>query len=364
MVKLSKIAIDTDWHEEDYDVPSDLADEVYKEYDRLDDWRAKKDLLSKIKADYPDTELEGWANEQEDELRYNILPSILEPKLMEVINSEAQKMGDPRFTNIYYEAILNNIPVEKLLDDVVSELFVSGHTVEKDAGAIMKDTLDYMIAENQRKILLDAQESIKDQVGYESTRDIVRHMQTPKELSMTEIPTEPGQLENIPSDQGLGSVSNRKNNRIKRGGKMLTKLFKLANSLDKKGEYELASEVDKVIKELSRRVGLTAKEMVSLANELDENGETELADKLDVVLAKGKYKTWKGPGQKPPVRTDIKKPPKGWMDDAKKKIKSKNPKYPEKRLNEIAGDQWFNEMSDAQRNKAFKEYGKKGKAQK
>ena len=69
---------------------------------------------------------------------------------------------------------------------------------------------------------------------------------------------------------------------------MITKLFKLAQTLDKKGEYELASEVDAIIKELSQRAGLTPEEMVSLANDLDIEGETNLADKLDAVLAKKK----------------------------------------------------------------------------
>lgn len=64
------------------------------------------------------------------------------------------------------------------------------------------------------------------------------------------------------------------------------------------------------------------------------------------------------------MRKDIKRPPKGWMDDAKKKIRQKNPEYSTKRVEEIAGDQWFNDMNDASRNKVFKEYGKKGEAQK
>ena len=65
---------------------------------------------------------------------------------------------------------------------------------------------------------------------------------------------------------------------------MLTELFKLAHTLDKKAEYELANEVEAVIKELSQRVGLTTEEMVSLADHFDQEGETALANKFDTML--------------------------------------------------------------------------------
>jgi NTP pyrophosphatase (non-canonical NTP hydrolase) len=65
---------------------------------------------------------------------------------------------------------------------------------------------------------------------------------------------------------------------------MLVELFKLAHKLDKLAEYELANEVDEVVKELSQRAGLTAEDMVSLANYFDENGETKLSDKFDAML--------------------------------------------------------------------------------
>lgn len=65
---------------------------------------------------------------------------------------------------------------------------------------------------------------------------------------------------------------------------MLAELFKLAYTLDKKGEYELASEVDKIIKEMHQRAGLSKEEIISLANHFDEKGDTELANKLDSML--------------------------------------------------------------------------------
>ena len=72
------------------------------------------------------------------------------------------------------------------------------------------------------------------------------------------------------------------------GNKMLSELFKLAYSLDKKNEYELASEVDDIIKELSQRAGIDPEDMVSLANYFDEVGDVELANKFDSILAKAK----------------------------------------------------------------------------
>lgn len=67
---------------------------------------------------------------------------------------------------------------------------------------------------------------------------------------------------------------------------MLIELIKLAHSLDKKAEYEMANEIDKVIKELSQRAGLTPDEMVSLADHFDKEGETALASKYDEMLKK------------------------------------------------------------------------------
>jgi len=71
---------------------------------------------------------------------------------------------------------------------------------------------------------------------------------------------------------------------------MLADLIKLAYRLDKKGEYELASEVDKVVKELAQRAGLNIKDMVSLADYFDDEGETVVADKFDTMLNRTKKK--------------------------------------------------------------------------
>lgn len=67
---------------------------------------------------------------------------------------------------------------------------------------------------------------------------------------------------------------------------MIIELFKLAHSLDKKAEYELSSDVDKIILELQQRAGLELKDFTAVANYLDEQGDTELADKLDALVMK------------------------------------------------------------------------------
>lgn len=146
---------------------------------------------------------------------------------------------------------------------------------------------------------------------------------------------------------------------------MLTKLFKLAYSLDKRGFHSEAQEIEEIMKLMAKRVGLKIEELTSLANEFDEMGETEIADKLDDIAKESKYKEWKGPkGEKPPARHDIKKPPKPWMDEAKKKVKQKHPDYSAKRINELVGDEWYNKMTDKSRDKVWKELGRKGKAEK
>ena len=55
-------------------------------------------------------------------------------------------------------------------------------------------------------------------------------------------------------------------------------------NMDKKAEYELASDVDAVIKELTQRAGLNKEDIVSLADYFDKEGETKLADKFDNLL--------------------------------------------------------------------------------
>ena len=71
---------------------------------------------------------------------------------------------------------------------------------------------------------------------------------------------------------------------------MLAQLIKLAYTLDKKGEYDLANEVQAVMVELVKRVGINPEEIVSLANYFDGLGETTLANKYDEMLKASKKK--------------------------------------------------------------------------
>ena len=145
---------------------------------------------------------------------------------------------------------------------------------------------------------------------------------------------------------------------------MLAELVKLAYVLDKKGEYELARSVDEVVQSMAERVGLNMEELVSLADYFDAEGEVELANRFDDMvqkLAKKKktpYKTWKGKGEKPPKGAEH-KAPKEWWDEQVKKVKSKNPDYPAKRVSEIVGDIWDNQLSDKKRQQIYNRYGKK-----
>ena len=275
---------------DDEDSP-EVMDKVVGEYEALGDisWREKKDFLDKIQGEYAGEDLGSWAKEMEDELIDEATEQVwsqLEPIAREVAN----EMGGGENDELYYEEITDRIYLKELANNIVFKLWRGKDNYtpvkEEDELAVMKEELDKAIQGKQSDILYGVQEDLRSEIDTETLTDTVRFMETPEESEMVEVPTKQRELENLPSDPNLGSYSANKNNRTKRGGKMLTELFKLAQTLDKKGEYELASEVDAIIKELSQRAGLTTEEMISLANDLDANGDTDLADKLDSVLAK------------------------------------------------------------------------------
>jgi len=70
----------------------------------------------------------------------------------------------------------------------------------------------------------------------------------------------------------------------------LVKLYKLAYTLDKKGMYDEAAEIEKVMKSLSERVGLTDEDMVALADHFDQEGDIALASYFDELLKESKKK--------------------------------------------------------------------------
>jgi hypothetical protein len=420
MVKLpiSKYAI----YEDDYDdLPAEVMEEIVREYDELGDadWKEKQKFLNKIMDEYYGTETAAWAEEKRDDLQYELAMQI-ENLLDSMVREEATKnYPDEDMQKLYYENVTDRIFLNELSGDISWNLLDRGGDEREEA----KKALDEAMQAFQSDILLSMQRDIKDKIDTDVLTETVRFMQTPEEMERVETPTEPKELEKVPSDRGLGSISCRSPNmtrravmqspliralkgdglkevkktlsefinilplgvrpedelnmtqddyrrfthyimngdlegareiygvekdtkdnnlseevkehkeeptpgkewhemsreekdeyldwwdklspeerdqldrrakkitrKVKRGGKMLTELFKLAQTLDKKGEYGLASEVDEIIKELSQRAGLTPEEMVSLANDLDTEGEIELADKLDAVIAKKKSK--------------------------------------------------------------------------
>lgn len=80
-------------------------------------------------------------------------------------------------------------------------------------------------------------------------------------------------------------------NKESRSDSMLTKLYKLAYRLDKLALYDEAKEIEKVMKILSERVGLSTEDMVSLADHFDKAGDTALADHFDEMVKEAKKKS-------------------------------------------------------------------------
>ena len=56
--------------------------------------------------------------------------------------------------------------------------------------------------------------------------------------------------------------------------------------LTQSGEFALASEVDKVVEELAKRIGLKLADIAALADELDGLGEVDAASAIDKLLLK------------------------------------------------------------------------------
>ena len=99
--------------------------------------------------------------------------------------------------------------------------------------------------------------------------------------------------------------------------------------------------------------------LMRLANALDAKGLYGYASIIDRIIRKSKtkYKTHKGPKEKPPAGA-AHKAPKGWFDKMKKDLKKKSPDYSAKRISEIIGDVWDNELSDKKRKEIYKRHGK------
>jgi len=110
-------------------------------------------------------------------------------------------------------------------------------------------------------------------------------------------------------------------------------LVKIADALDNKGFAGVASIVDETIEKLAKK------------------------------KVKKKYKTWEGKDEKSPKGAEY-KAPKEWFDKMKADVKKKNPDYSAKRIREIVGDIWDNELSEKKRKSILKKYEKGGKEKK
>lgn len=109
---------------------------------------------------------------------------------------------------------------------------------------------------------------------------------------------------------------------------------------------------------LSMAAELTISQLVKVADTLDKHGFSKLASVVDEALEKmAKYKTHKGKKEKEPKGAEH-KAPKEWWDQMVEDIKKKNPDYSKKRVNEIIGDIWDNELTDKKRKSIYKKYEK------
>lgn len=119
---------------------------------------------------------------------------------------------------------------------------------------------------------------------------------------------------------------------------------------------------DKENEEYCVAADFAIEKITKMANILDEKGFYELSNVLDETMnkiAKSKYKTWKGKDEKPPKGASH-KAPKEWWKKMEEELKEKNPDFSKKRISEVIGDIWDNQLSDKKREKIYKEYGKKG----
>lgn len=122
----------------------------------------------------------------------------------------------------------------------------------------------------------------------------------------------------------------------------LARLYKVAYTLDRKGMYNEAQEIERVMESLAKRVGLQLEDMVALADHFDQTGDAALADKFDemVKVAKAKHQA-----------------PKKWWDKMVKEVSEGNEDYSEERVNETVGEIWYNKLSDEKRSEIYKRHG-------
>jgi hypothetical protein len=271
IIPISKYAADQyedpSWYGErgdDDDKQEDLAalELLQKDYEELADQAPLERIkwLDDDKRDAPGPLSEGWIEEEIERVSEELVGDSTKDIMLE-LGEDAR----------YYDQVTI---VQEYAQNMVWDLIHEAKKMSKEEA--LKETIDSMRKDYGKEVERMKKEDAEEQREYEETRDIVRHMQEPGEPKV-EITTDPGKLENLPGPE-LGSVA------FERGGKMLAKLYKLAYKLDKMALYDEAKEIEKVMKTLSERVGLTAEDMVSLADHFDQSGDIALADKFDEMV--------------------------------------------------------------------------------
>lgn len=124
----------------------------------------------------------------------------------------------------------------------------------------------------------------------------------------------------------------------------------------------LEGEESNCMEGLGVAADFTLDKLLKIATALDNNGYEKLADIIDEAMLKiskkkMEHKDLKGKEEKPP-KGAFHKAPKEWVDKMKQDVKKKNPDYSMKKVNEIVGDIWDNQLTDKKRQNIYKKYGK------
>lgn len=269
------------------DIPEEIDKKELEEEEEYEEYS-----LRKLDEEYSKLERSPWYDKLEflyESDAHEVSKGWLEEEL-EVLTQEAEK-------NIERELIEGLGDDAKYMDDVAP----INEFAKDTADALVWSDPEIALNTKKRDEYLQSrlntlyerygkalEELKKEEREAEQLRDTVRYMQTPREQEQIEFTTEPHELEQMQAEP-LGAVSTKITQRRTDG--MLGKLFKVAYSLDRKGLYDEAAAIDKVMQSLAKRTGLKPKDIASIANFLDEQGDTALASKFDNMLKSATKKT-------------------------------------------------------------------------
>lgn len=179
-----------DWKDE-YDVPDEVQNEVVRNYDEMrgEDWKSRVEFLTKIMDEYAGTDLEGWAENEREEIVDYELPLQIEEQLLNALKA------DPKGKLVADYAYLPDWSGE-----IAYEAYKGRGTIEENIQKVIPEIINMYSAQLQEELRYLKKEKRDEQI-----QDTVRHMTTPQEAKRVEIPTDPHKLENMPSE-GLGST--------------------------------------------------------------------------------------------------------------------------------------------------------------